>query len=70
MYLKIFYRLITTLQREINQQKEKDSKQGQLLDEEQLENNKLSERLEQSSQKSRAVKAANSGTKSILTASC
>ena len=39
--------LITTLQREINQQKEKYSKQGQQLDTEQLENNKLVEKIEQ-----------------------
>ena len=39
--------LITTLQREINQQKEKYSKQGQQLDTEQLENNKLSEKVEE-----------------------
>lgn len=37
--------LITTLQREVNQAKEKYSKQGQLLDTEQLENNKLSEQI-------------------------
>jgi len=37
--------LITTLQREVNQLKEKYSKQGQLLDEEQLANNKLTEKI-------------------------
>src|SRR5436853_17418 len=38
--------LITTLQREINQLKEKYSKQGQLLDTEQLEAKKLEEKVE------------------------
>lgn len=39
--------LITTLQREVDQHKEKYSKQGKLLDEEQCENNKLTEKIEQ-----------------------
>jgi len=39
--------LITTQQKELNQLKEKYSKQGKQLDEEQLENNKLSEKIGQ-----------------------
>ena len=39
--------LITTQQKELNQLKEKYSRQGQLLDTEQLENNKLEKKIEQ-----------------------
>jgi chromosome segregation ATPase len=48
--------LITILQREINQLKEKYSKQGQLLDEEQLEAKKLEESLEKTEQEKEQLK--------------